>query len=112
MKVSNNSLQLQALPGGCCLSVEFEEGSCGLQHKQRDHQVKGVVLPLCSTLVRPPCSAVSSSGAPDIRRTRTCWSESRGGHEDAQRAGAPLLWRQGERVGVAQPGEGKALGRP
>jgi len=30
-------------------------------------------------------------------------------HKDAQRTGAPLLWRQAERVGVAQPGEEKAL---
>ncbi|CAN0329528.1 unnamed protein product [Bubo scandiacus] len=34
---------------------------------------------------------VSSSGAPNIRRTWTCWSGSRGGHEDDQRAGAPPL---------------------
>ena len=33
------------------------------------------------------------------------------GHEDDQRAGAPLLWSQGEGVGGVQPGEYKALGR-
>lgn len=41
-----------------------------------------------------------------------CWSKPRGGHEDAQRAGKPLLWRQVERIGVIQPGEGKGPGRP
>ncbi|GAB0191304.1 mitochondrial enolase superfamily member 1 [Grus japonensis] len=70
------------------------------------------ILPLYSTLLRPPCSAASSSGVPRTRRTWSCWSESRGGHQDAQRAGAPLLWRQAERVGLVQPGEEKAPGTP
>ncbi|PKU45233.1 hypothetical protein llap_4460 [Limosa lapponica baueri] len=34
------------------------------------------------------------------------------GHEDDQRDGAPFLGRQAERVGVVQPGEEKAPGRP
>jgi len=34
------------------------------------------------------------------------------GHEDAQKAGASLLRRQAERVGVVQTGEEKASGRP
>ena len=34
------------------------------------------------------------------------------GHEDDQRAGAPLLRRQADRAAVLQPGEQKALGRP
>ena len=38
-----------------------------------------------------------------------CWRE---GCENGQKAGMPLLWRRAERVGVVQPGEGKALGRP
>jgi len=33
-------------------------------------------------------------------------------HKDDQRAGRPLLQRKAERVGVVQPGEEKALGRP
>ncbi|GAB0191899.1 hypothetical protein GRJ2_001655200 [Grus japonensis] len=71
------------------------------------------ILPLCSALVRPPCSTASSSGVPRTRRTWSCWRESRGGHGDDARAGAPLLWRpQAERVGLVQPGEEKAAGRP
>lgn len=35
-------------------------------------------------------------------------TKSRGGHRDAQRAGAPLLGRQAERAGAVQPGEEKA----
>ena len=34
------------------------------------------------------------------------------GHKVDQRAGAPPLWGQAERVGGVQPGEGKAPGRP
>lgn len=30
-------------------------------------------------------------------------------HKDVERTGTPLLWRQVERVWVAQPGEEKAL---
>ncbi|GAB0185273.1 hypothetical protein GRJ2_000992600 [Grus japonensis] len=71
------------------------------------------ILPLCSALLRPPCSAASSSGVPSTRRTWSCWSQARGGHGDEARAGAPLLWRpQAERVGLVQPGEEKAAGRP
>ncbi|PKU45669.1 rna-directed dna polymerase from mobile element jockey- hypothetical protein [Limosa lapponica baueri] len=33
-------------------------------------------------------------------------------HEDDQRAGEPVLWRQVERVVVVQPGQEKAPGRP
>ena len=45
----------------------------------------GGILPIYSALVRhPPCSAVSSSGGTNIRRTRSCSSGSRGGHEDDQ----------------------------
>uniref|UniRef100_A0A8C0EK14 Dual specificity protein phosphatase n=3 Tax=Telluraves TaxID=3073808 RepID=A0A8C0EK14_BUBBB len=40
------------------------------------------ILPLYSALVRPPCSAGSSSGGTNIRRTWTCSSGSRGGHKD------------------------------
>ncbi|GAB0185446.1 cAMP-dependent protein kinase inhibitor alpha [Grus japonensis] len=67
-----------------------------------------VILPLCSCEIPP----LSSSEASSTRQTWSCWSESRGGHEDDQRAGAPLLWRQAERVGVVQPEEKKAPGRP
>lgn len=38
--------------------------------------------------------------------------KSRGGHQDAQKVGAPLLGRQAERDGAVQNEEEKALGRP
>ena len=40
--------------------------------------------PLLCSRETPPCSAVSSSEAPNIRRMWTCWSGSRRGHEDDQ----------------------------
>lgn len=40
---------------------------------------------------------------------RTCWSESKEGHKDEQRAGGPLLGRQ---TGLFQPGEKKVLRIP
>lgn len=33
-------------------------------------------------------------------------------HQDIQKAGAPLLWREVERVGLLQPGEEKVLQKP
>lgn len=48
---------------------------------------------------------------PSIRRTWSCWSKSRGGHEDDAGAAA-LLQRQAVRVGAVQPGVGKAFLRP
>ena len=47
-------------------------------------RARGGILPLCSALLRPPCSAGSSSGGTNSRRTRTCSSGSRGGHKDAR----------------------------
>jgi len=37
-----------------------------------------------------------------------CWSRSREGHKNDQRAGTPLLGGKAERVGTVQPGEEKA----
>ena len=55
---------------------------------------------------------MSSSGAPDTRRTWSYRSRSRRGHKDDQRAGPPLLQRQAERAGALQPGEQKAPRTP
>lgn len=60
-----------------------------------------------------PCSCetppgASSSGVISTGNMRTYWTDYKGEHKDGQRAGAPLLWRQAETVGAAQPGEKKA----
>jgi len=49
---------------------------------------------------------------PQHEKEWNCWSGSRGGHKDAQWAGAPLQWKQAERARLVQVGEEKALGRP
>lgn len=36
LKVSNNNLQLQALPGGCCLCAEFEECNSSAMNQKDD----------------------------------------------------------------------------
>jgi len=58
------------------------------------------------------CSTVFKSEVLNIGKTWTCWGVSRGGYENYQRAGAPLLPRQAEWAGLVQPGEEKVLGRP
>lgn len=40
-----------------------------------------------------------------------CYDDDSNHHKDDQNAGAPLLWWQAERAGVAQPREQKILGR-
>ncbi|GAB0187948.1 hypothetical protein GRJ2_001260100 [Grus japonensis] len=42
------------------------------------------ILPLCSALVRLPLQYCHQLGVPSTRRTWSCWSKSRGGHEDDQ----------------------------
>ena len=42
-------------------------------------------LPLCPALVRPPCSAASSSGVLSTGEMWSCWSGARGDHGDGQR---------------------------
>lgn len=46
---------------------------------------RDVILPLCSTLMRPHLSIVFSSGAPSVRYTWNCWFKSREG---------PLRWSE------------------
>ncbi|GAB0199164.1 hypothetical protein GRJ2_002381800 [Grus japonensis] len=96
----------------CALAAQKANRVLGCITSSMTSRSREGILPLYPALVRPPCSTASSSGVPRTRRTWSCWSESRGGHEDDQRAGAPLLWRQAERVGIVQPGEEKAPGRP
>ena len=75
----------------CVLTAQKANRVLGCTQSSVGSRAREGILPLCSALVRPPCSAVSSSGGTNIRRTQTCSSGARGGHEDARGAGAAPL---------------------
>jgi len=53
-----------------------------------------------------------TSQAPSTRKTWTFGSDPVEGHEDDQKAAAPVLLGKAERVGVVHPGEERAPRRP
>ena len=63
-----------------------------------------MILPLCFGET-PPAVLCPQQEKEDVLGG----TMSREGYENAQRAAAPLLWRQDERAGVTQPGEEKTL---
>lgn len=69
----------------------------GLHEKSHGQQGKGGDSPLllCSCQT-PPTVLHPALGPSSIRRTWICWSRSRRGLQDFQRAGAPLLSREAE----------------
>jgi len=48
-------------------------------------------------LVRHPHESCVQLWSPQHRETWSCWSRTRGGHKNGQRAGTPPLWRKAER---------------
>lgn len=52
------------------------------------------------------CNIASNSGAPSIRKTWNCWSDPEEGHKVDKGTSATPLWRQAEKVGATQTGEG------
>ncbi|GAB0194851.1 cAMP-dependent protein kinase inhibitor alpha [Grus japonensis] len=76
----------------CALAAQKANHVLGCIKSSVTSRSREGILPLYSPPARPPsCSTASSSGVPSTRKTWSCWSESRGGHEGDQRAGAPLL---------------------
>jgi len=63
----------------CTLAAQQANGMLGCIKRSVASRSREVILPLCSTLVRPHLGPVSSSEALSTGQTWTCWSGYRGG---------------------------------
>jgi len=75
----------------CALAAQKAKRILGCINSSVASRSREGILPLCSALAHPTWSPASSSGALSTGKTWTCWSGSRGGHKNDQRAGVPLL---------------------
>ncbi|KAJ7407727.1 hypothetical protein WISP_124849 [Willisornis vidua] len=91
LNVSQQSV-LTAQKANCVLGC-IKSSMCGT--------LREGILPLCSTLVRPHQECCIQLWGHNARQMWSCWNESRGGHKDDQRAGAPFVCRQIERQGCS-----------
>jgi len=71
-----------------------------------------VILPFCSTLGRPHLESCIQLWSPQHRKDTELWERVQSRPQKCQKTGAPLLQGKAERIGVVQPGEDKAAGRP
>ena len=83
----------------------------------RLHQMRGGrheewegTVPLCSALMRLHLEHCIQAWS--IQHRKDVGGHLEKGHEDAQKAGAPLFLRKAEGAEGVQPGEGKGPGRP
>ena len=65
----------------CVLTAQKANRSLGCIKRSVASRSREVILPLCSALVRPPWSPMSSSGALSTRRTWNCCNGFRGGQQ-------------------------------
>ena len=76
----------------CALTAQKANHVLGCIKRSVASRAREGILPLYSTLMRPPPAVLCPAlGPPNMRRTLTCSSRSRGGHKDDQGAGAPPL---------------------
>ena len=90
----------------CVLAAERPKHILGCIKRSAASRVRKVIIPIYSTVVRSHVQYCPALGPQPQEGHGAVGMSAEEGHNDAQRAGAPLLRRQTERVGVVQLGEG------
>jgi len=97
----------------CVLAAQKAIRNLGCITKSMASRLREVILPFYSALGRPHLEYLHPALEPSAQETHgPVGAGSEEGHKRDQMDGTPLLQGQDERVGVVQPGEEKALGRP